>query len=596
MSASIWRINNIDTGGKDLELSALSLWTDAAAVDAGAIVECSHSPISGSIANLTDGDALTTCKWAAQDVSSPGFWIQWTLTAPADAWCARYSAPAQVGFLWNYALGYQASGRWLWAQQGRVVWPGVNLLTAKRVATPRFDSTGGFYASGLSAGTDMFSHAAISGDGVVMLVLQTGSSVGSSAKPNMSVDGGITWSRPSGVLAGGAGFGGCAVSDDGRTLVVAGYGSSGKVNLSKDGGATWTQPAGPVFAGSGFGPCAVSADGMTVVVVSVGTGAAVNLSKDGGVTWTRPATLTVADSRLYGGCDVSSDGSVIAVAGTGSTGRITISRDGGATWSAASVTPGAQDGFCSVAVSGDGQTILAAGRNGVVGQKATVGISYDSGLTWVNASGSVLQNNTFGHCAMSANGKVMAIGGGASSPDQISHLSMDGGITWKPVMGLTTGRMCIGCALSADGATLLIPGYWSNAWTAVITLRDSSYTDNPVVTPLTGVQPFAKGSNPVAAPVRDVRSAPFLDAEFGGRGRIYGTVSIKGTPGNTPVARRVRLLRSRDSYLARETWSKPDGSYSFDNINEQYEYDVLAFDHELSYFSEIANNKKPEFV
>ena len=88
--------------------------------------------------------------------------------------------------------------------------------------------------------------------------------------------------------------------------------------------------------------------------------------------------------------------------------------------------------------------------------------------------------------------------------------------------------------------------------------------------------------------------SPFLDAEFGGRGRIYGTVSIKGTPSNVPVARRVRLLRSRDSYLARETWSKPDGSYSFDGISEQYEYDVVAFDRELNYFSQVANNKKPE--
>lgn len=84
------------------------------------------------------------------------------------------------------------------------------------------------------------------------------------------------------------------------------------------------------------------------------------------------------------------------------------------------------------------------------------------------------------------------------------------------------------------------------------------------------------------------------DVEFGGRGRLYGTVAIKGTPSNTPVARRVRLLRSRDSLLARETWSKPDGSYLFDGINEQYDYDVVVFDHELNYFSQVANNKKPE--
>ena len=111
--------------------------------------------------------------------------------------------------------------------------------------------------------------------------------------------------------------------------------------------------------------------------------------------------------------------------------------------------------------------------------------------------------------------------------------------------------------------------------------------------PLRGV---VAASAAVGSPsiLRALCSDVALDIEFGGRGRIYGTVSIKVTPSNVPVARRVRLLRSRDSYLARETWSKPDGTYSFDGINEQYEYDVVVFDHELNYFSQVANNKKPE--
>ena len=111
------------------------------------------------------------------------------------------------------------------------------------------------------------------------------------------------------------------------------------------------------------------------------------------------------------------------------------------------------------------------------------------------------------------------------------------------------------------------------------------------------VSDVQRWSAPDSVPEFTMLNAPvsqFLDAEFGGRGRIYGTVGIKGSPSNAPVARRVRLLRSRDSYLVRETWSKPDGSYSFEGINEMYDYDVVAFDHELNYFSQVANNKMPE--
>lgn len=85
-----------------------------------------------------------------------------------------------------------------------------------------------------------------------------------------------------------------------------------------------------------------------------------------------------------------------------------------------------------------------------------------------------------------------------------------------------------------------------------------------------------------------------LDAEFGGVYRIYGSVARKSMPTNIPLKRRVRLHRSRDGMLVRETWSKEDGSYEFIEISGRYEYDVIAWDHELQDFSTVANNQLAE--
>lgn len=90
------------------------------------------------------------------------------------------------------------------------------------------------------------------------------------------------------------------------------------------------------------------------------------------------------------------------------------------------------------------------------------------------------------------------------------------------------------------------------------------------------------------------RPAKLIDVECGGQGRIYGTVARKNTPANVPLRRRVRLHRSVDGYLARETWSKADGSYEFREISTRYEWDVIAWDHELQEYSTVANNQLAE--
>lgn len=114
---------------------------------------------------------------------------------------------------------------------------------------------------------------------------------------------------------------------------------------------------------------------------------------------------------------------------------------------------------------------------------------------------------------------------------------------------------------------------------------------------LTDYAKFA--SSPVSAalathtPVVDTLAR---DIEFSGRGRIAGTVKVKGTP-NVPTKRRVRLLRDRDFLLVRETWSDPvTGAYAFHEIDERHTYTVIADDYEGNFRAVLADRVVPEVM
>lgn len=83
-----------------------------------------------------------------------------------------------------------------------------------------------------------------------------------------------------------------------------------------------------------------------------------------------------------------------------------------------------------------------------------------------------------------------------------------------------------------------------------------------------------------------------FDAGYGGKGRIAGTVKEAGTPDHA-VTRRVRLHRKIDGMMLFETWSKPDGTYLFENIMIQPYY-VVSFDHTGNYNGVIKDSIIPE--
>ena len=71
---------------------------------------------------------------------------------------------------------------------------------------------------------------------------------------------------------------------------------------------------------------------------------------------------------------------------------------------------------------------------------------------------------------------------------------------------------------------------------------------------------------------------PVYRAFWGGLGRIVGTTKIKGTP-NTPVSRRVRLIREVDAVCVGERWSDPvTGAYAFNGFDPLQLYTVIVYD------------------
>lgn len=87
------------------------------------------------------------------------------------------------------------------------------------------------------------------------------------------------------------------------------------------------------------------------------------------------------------------------------------------------------------------------------------------------------------------------------------------------------------------------------------------------------------------------------DINYGGAGRIAGTVKEDASPVDLPLRRRVLLCVESTGLAIRETWSDAaTGSYSFENISTSYTYFVVAFDYEHNYRAVIADNLQPELM
>lgn len=87
---------------------------------------------------------------------------------------------------------------------------------------------------------------------------------------------------------------------------------------------------------------------------------------------------------------------------------------------------------------------------------------------------------------------------------------------------------------------------------------------------------------------------PVYRYHYGGLGRIVGTTKIKGTP-NTPVRRRVRLIREIDGVCVGERWSDPvTGAYAFNGFDPALLYTVIVYDGPRVFRAAVQDAVTPE--
>jgi hypothetical protein len=106
--------------------------------------------------------------------------------------------------------------------------------------------------------------------------------------------------------------------------------------------------------------------------------------------------------------------------------------------------------------------------------------------------------------------------------------------------------------------------------------------------PLEAVPPMlqtASHSIPGISPLKFGQRPISRSAEFFGRGRVVGKVSIE----STPASRKVRLFDALTGILVAELWSAVDGAYAFNQLDARRDYFVLAHDHIRQFNAVVAD-------
>ena len=134
MAASrFWRVVGIETyAGSDLEISELQLYDNSGRVDASAVLTCTFAPLAGVLANLNDGDTMTTVRWAERDVRAAGFALVWDFGSGITKSCVGVrlgSGPQGTRFLAGASLeSFDGSAWTTLGTFNRFPWPGSNAM------------------------------------------------------------------------------------------------------------------------------------------------------------------------------------------------------------------------------------------------------------------------------------------------------------------------------------------------------------------------------------------------------------------------------------------------------------------------------------
>jgi photosystem II stability/assembly factor-like uncharacterized protein len=216
---------------------------------------------------------------------------------------------------------------------------------------------------------------------------------------------------------------GLAASADGRHWVAAS--ASDAIYTSADGGHSWQRRS----VGVGWGLVAASADGQRLLATRHGSQLLV--SDDGGQRWTRRAPRADWVSLAS-----SADGQVLAA--VASPGRLHVSRDGGDSWH----VKGPVQRYSAVAITGSTRhpRIVTAARDGSEPLRWTD----DLGDTWVTPELAALRESRFEALAVSAQGQALL----AAADDGWLWTSIDSGLTWRRER---SGQRMAALGVSAEG-------------------------------------------------------------------------------------------------------------------------------------------------
>lgn len=478
-----WRLAGFDTRGQDLELSELQLWSTTQQLDAEAVVTCSHAPAAGSLADLSDGDLQTACRWRAGDVESPGFYIQWeTDGAPTRIKVAAGGdADAHV-----HACHLQVlhDGRWLKQRpyeglepQGLHAW----YTTAPLARYLAHTDTVNFSAS---SATCVIPDSARSGDLILVAILHR--------------------------------YAIAAIPDG---WAVAGRALDGVTN-------------GIYQHLTILQRVAVASDAGAQVTVNLTGSSLVNIG------------AVVVDT---GGCDVEVQAAIRIDNKNepSGPGYVQVSPSLDLLASDVGIYAISTVFYINPASASDVWTVLPPAR-GVLGVAPRV-----AGGSAPRLAASVIEGLTGSYSSSQHTPATITV-----DPQLYNHVAL----RIRPIGSrlVTVGRaVTVGC----------VEGYLAAVGQPVLPQGDM--------------------------PTRAIQTSA-LDMECGGSGSIYGTVELYAQSGNIPLPRRVRLHRSRDGLLVRETWSDAQGNYRFDGITDRYKYDVIAWDHEGLQQSVVANDLTPE--
>lgn len=273
----------------------------------------------------------------------------------------------------------------------------------------------------------LFEQVASSADGMKLVAITGGTTIGHPTPIYVSSDGGETWQASGAPL----GYWSSVVSSaDGIKLVVSGTVTGDRekdpnIYTSDDGGVTWK---GRQLPFKDFPKMACSADGNKVIGVSSwggGAYASVWLSKDAGATWA--AALAPIAEKNFNAVASSADGTKLAIAGldfTNSISYVYLSTDSGQSWSLTTLPSNLGTGsWVALASSADGMKLVATSAS-----PNRLYTSKDAGDSWTWQTNA--PDEAFFALASSEDGSRL-VAGGVLTPGGDIYLSEDSGETWQ---------------------------------------------------------------------------------------------------------------------------------------------------------------------